>query len=160
MLIKLRECSKCGESKPKSEFWYRSKIKGILQNECKTCLRKRREGYYEKNKDKWIKHYPRNRERKRELRAERRLITLSHYGGDPPVCACCGESIYKFLTIDHINNDGNKHRKEIGIGRLSGMFLYTWLIKNSFPEGFQVLCWNCTRGKRMNNGVCLHKRNT
>lgn len=30
-----------------------------------------------------------------------RWIVLLHYGGDPPECACCGESFYEFwqLTI-------------------------------------------------------------
>ncbi len=85
-------------------------------------------------------------------------IVFNHYGLS---CACCGESLYEFLTIDHINNDGAKQRKEI-FGPLhrsgAGTAIYKWLIKNNFPEGFQTLCWNCNCGKRINNGVCPHKK--
>ena len=33
------------------------------------------------------------------------------YGG---ICKCCGDDFIGRLTIDHINNNGNKHRKELG----------------------------------------------
>lgn len=77
-----------------------------------------------------------------------------HYGG--PVCACCGETEGCFLSLDHINNDGAAHRKRTGAG--CGISLYLWLRKNSYPPGLQVLCMNCNFGKRMNSGVCPHKR--
>jgi hypothetical protein len=69
-------------------------------------------------------------------------------------CACCGELEKSFLTIDHINNDGATHRKEIGNG---GDRILRWLRKNNYPEGFQILCWNCQWGKVKNNGVCPHQ---
>lgn len=72
------------------------------------------------------------------------------YGGY--VCACCGEKEKAFLTIDHINNDGAAHRREVGSA------LYKWLEMNEFPEAFQVLCMNCQWGKRVNGGVCPHKQ--
>lgn len=75
------------------------------------------------------------------------------YGG--AFCACCGESEPRFLTLDHIANDGAEHRKAV---RASGpAHMYTWLIKNNFPPGFQVLCWNCNLGKHFNHGVCPHQ---
>lgn len=78
------------------------------------------------------------------------------YGGRK--CACCGESEPSFLTIDHIENDGSKHRKILGNGkRLDGTYLYRWLKKNNYPIGFQVLCYNCNSGKWRNGGVCPHK---
>jgi hypothetical protein len=84
------------------------------------------------------------------------LQVLVHYGGNPPKCACCGETELDFLTIDHINGGGNAHRKKI-LGRLiGGWIFYIWLRKNNFPEGFRVLCWNCQWGCRRNNGVCSH----
>lgn len=72
------------------------------------------------------------------------------YGGY--VCTCCGETRWQFLCIDHVNNDGHQHRKTIG----RGANIYLWLIKNSFPLGFQVLCMNCNFGKKHNGGVCPH----
>ena len=72
------------------------------------------------------------------------------YGGY--ICSCCGENELAFLSIDHINNDGCKHRKEVG----SGSKFYWWLARNNFPSGFQVLCMNCQFGKKK-YGVCPHK---
>jgi hypothetical protein len=80
-----------------------------------------------------------------------RLACLHHYSGPTPHCACCGEAGLPFLCMDHINNDGAAHRKA-----LRTTFITTWLVKNGFPEGFQVLCYNCNNGKRVNNGVCPH----
>jgi len=71
------------------------------------------------------------------------------YGGYR--CTCCGETESRFLTIDHVNGGGNKHRRAIGIGRF-----YYWLRDNNFPAGFQVLCYNCNLGKSQNGGVCPH----
>ena len=73
------------------------------------------------------------------------------YGGY--VCACCGETGRLFLSIDHVNNDGAQHRKTVGN---SDQF-YLWLLRNNFPDGFQVLCMNCNWGKNRNGGVCPHR---
>ena len=86
-------------------------------------------------------------------RAKTRKIVLEHYGGIPPKCACCGEGQMEFLCIDHINNDGSNHRKRIGI--TSG-HLASWIIKNKFPELFQILCHNCNNAKGF-YGKCPHK---
>jgi hypothetical protein len=83
----------------------------------------------------------------REWNLRRRKEVLDHYGSK---CACCGESCYEFLTIDHINNDGKEHRKLIG-----QQHLYHWLRKNGYPDGFQILCWNCNSAKH-HYGVCPH----
>jgi len=74
----------------------------------------------------------------------RKLKILRHYSGSPPRCAVCGEEDLVVLCIDHINGGGAKHRRELGktLSAGGGMF-YNWLVKNSFPEGFQVLCANC-----------------
>lgn len=75
---------------------------------------------------------------------------FAHYGD---VCACCGITEPNFLTIDHINGGGNKHRRQ-----LKKNSIYTWLIKNNFPAGFQLLCFNCNLGRAKYKGVCPHER--
>jgi hypothetical protein len=84
--------------------------------------------------------------------ARQRLVVLQHYSADKLVCGCCGEATYEFLTIDHINNDGAAQLKLYGKGKL-----YRWLIKNNFPEGYRVWCYNCNcaRGRY---GHCPHER--
>lgn len=72
------------------------------------------------------------------------------YGGY--VCACCGETEEVFLTIDHVNNDGCIHRKQVGMTDK----LYRWLKKNNYPLGFQILCRNCQEGK-FRYGTCPHQ---
>ena len=90
-----------------------------------------------------------------------RRAAIEAYGGMK--CACCGETIEQFLTIDHINNDGAEHRKslgrKIGNGKGGSATIYTWLKNNNYPPGFQVLCMNCNHGKSRNKGVCPHKTN-
>jgi len=85
----------------------------------------------------------------KEYRAKIRNQVFDHYGW---TCFCCGENHPEFLTIDHINNDGATHRKEIGTN-----YIYNWLIKNNFPEGFQTLCMNCNFAKEL-YGVCPHEK--
>lgn len=67
-----------------------------------------------------------------------RLRVLSHYSKGIPFCNNCGVKDERVLSIDHINDDGYKHRKEIN--QSSIVF---WIVKNNFPKGFQVLCHNC-----------------
>jgi hypothetical protein len=78
---------------------------------------------------------------------------LKFYGGK---CACCGEENIKFLTIDHINNNGKEHGN--GKGRYKGEMLYRFLKANTYPGGIQVLCFNCNIGRRNNGGICPHKK--
>lgn len=83
-----------------------------------------------------------------------RIEVFKHYGGTEIKCACCGETIQEFLTLDHINNDGAKQRNEPGMPR-GGTNFYRWLKKHNYPEGFQVLCWNCNCSKGY-WGYCPH----
>ena len=85
----------------------------------------------------------------RNLWQRRRKAALEAYGNQ---CACCGETIEVFLCIDHVNDDGNIHRKTIPSGAAG---IYRWLEQNDYPEGFQVLCFNCNFAK--SQGGCPHQ---
>jgi len=65
----------------------------------------------------------------------RRERVLDHYGRE---CAFCGETDKDVLVIDHIEGNGNMHRRQIGTSNI-----YWWLISNHFPIGYRVLCFNC-----------------
>lgn len=96
-----------------------------------------------------------NRSRANKNRKINRLSALETYSKGKFVCACCGCNDYDCLTIDHIYNDGAKHRKEIGASNL-----YSWLKVNNYPEGFQVLCYNCNMVKG-HYGYCrVHQEST
>ena len=90
--------------------------------------------------------------KRKEERQSRKALILQHYG---KTCACCGEDRLEFLTLDHVNNDGKKHREELGG---SSGAIYNWIIKNNFPQEpkLQVLCWNCQEAKA-HYGYCPHK---
>jgi hypothetical protein len=83
--------------------------------------------------------------------SERRLIILNHYSNGNPHCNCCGEKEIKFLAIDHINNNGAAHRREVG----AGTKMWKWIIDNNFPNTFQILCHNCNMAKAF-YGECPH----
>jgi hypothetical protein len=70
-------------------------------------------------------------------------------------CECCNETDIRFLTIDHKDGGGRKHRREIGIG--PGVPFYRWLKANNYPEGYTTLCFNCNCGRSVNGGICPHK---
>lgn len=78
---------------------------------------------------------------------------IEAYGGK---CVCCGENKYEFLTLDHINGNGNAHRRSLKLA--SGSQFYKWLEKQGFPkDNYRLLCWNCncSMGTR---GYCPHEK--
>lgn len=87
---------------------------------------------------------------KRILKNKQRMIVLAHYGvNGEPVCRICGFDDIRALVIDHIDNNGAAHRKEVG------KKMYHWLIKSGFPEGFQTLCSNCNTIKEYDRIAAL-----
>lgn len=94
-------------------------------------------------------------EKTRRLNAKLKNEVFVAYGGWR--CACCGESERLFLSLDHIDNNGGKLRKN-GAHPTHGSDLNRWLKKNGFPAGFQVLCMNCNWGRAQNGGACPHQK--
>lgn len=92
-----------------------------------------------------------NNTRHTAMRRARKQLVFAHYGAE---CACCGEGMLEFLTIDHVDGGGHKHRRtgEIGNG---GDAFYRWLVKEGLPAGYQTLCWNCNSAKGI-YGACPH----
>lgn len=82
---------------------------------------------------------------------QRRLDCLLHYSGGRLECACCQESHYEFLCIDHLNGGGTQHRKS-----LAHHDFYRYLIQEGYPEGYRVLCHNCNASYGY-YGYCPHQ---
>ena len=128
--LDMKQCNKCNVIKLK-ELFYKSKHgKEGLDTFCKVC-RVKKEDYY-KNKIK--------------------KTIFDHYGDK---CNCCGINILEFLVIDHINGDGNKHRRLIG--QSGGYRFYQWIIRNNFPSFLQTLCYNCNNARGL-YGYCPHEK--
>lgn len=113
-----------------------------------------RQAYMREYKRAWLsrnrqKVNEQHRQSSRRRYREVRTAALAHYGGK---CACCGESRYEFLAIDHINGGGAKHRRTMQEGSIGA-----WLKNNSYPDGFRVLCHNCNLARSL-YGECPHER--
>ena len=132
--INTNRCGSCGYIRPEG-------TNGKTCEKCKVRLKQEYDANPEKCRARSTKHRKISRDK-----------VLDHYGHQ---CVCCFESIDDFLAIDHIDGGGNKHRREIGI--LAGSSFYRWLIRNEFPEGFQVLCHNCNMAKS-SHGTCPHEK--
>ena len=116
--------------------------------------------YYKKNKQKRIKNAmewnglneTRIKENRKRYRRNKKIKVLNHYSKGLMMCSCCCETDIEFLCIDHINGGGGKHIKALGTTNF-----YQWLINNNFPDGFQVMCYNCNFAKR-DGKFCPHQR--
>jgi ElaB/YqjD/DUF883 family membrane-anchored ribosome-binding protein len=174
-----KRCPACSETKSVNEFNKNSRAHDGLQSVCREChklmrkpdhlktwYKKNRErvlaqkaAYYQENTEEMRarsnESYQKNRERiskyNKEYGARLRIEALNAYGNGK--CECCGEIELRFLTLDHIEGCGNQLRKIHG----TGFRLYHWLKKHDYPEGFQVLCYNCNLGRHWNGGVCPHQ---
>lgn len=176
--MRTKACYKCNEEKLLEDFAKDPRTPDGRRGICKVCKnRENHESYlrhrekriayvqtwYQENKEhrlryvrKWIAE---NKEKHDGYRIKRRRVIRDNvfeaYGNK---CACCGEAEPMFLTIDHINGGGNKHRKEVlGSHLRAGFSTYEWLARNGFPKEFQCLCQNCNVGKHRNKGICPHK---
>lgn len=151
-----RICTSCKIHKDAECFYFLKKYEK-LSSECRECVVLRSTKYAQENRDRVLKkcrqYYYANKEKSNNRNKERnkaiRKAIFDHYGGK---CICCGEIEDTFLTIDHINNDGNVQRKTQSSG---GMF-YRWIMKNNYPDNLQILCWNCNHGK-YKIGMCPHQ---
>jgi hypothetical protein len=69
-------------------------------------------------------------------------------------CACCGETEYEFLTLDHVKGGGQKHRTEMG-GKL-----WSSILNEGCPgDKYRVLCFNCNMSLA-HSGYCPHDKQT
>lgn len=96
--------------------------------------------------------YEEMREWSKKNHSELKYLVFSHYSKNKIQCECCGENEFEFMTVDHIDGiHKTKHPK------LRSVFLYRWLEKNNFPEGYQILCYGCNLLKS-NNSICPHQK--
>lgn len=110
-------CTLCHKNLSIVDFPKNSKSSFGVDPRCKNC-----KNAYARNK--WS-----------ELRVE----VLSYYSKGIPTCACCGERTIQFLSIDHVEGNGNAHIRSLK----NPSRIMQWLKKNNYPQGFRILCHNC-----------------
>ncbi len=151
----MKTCSKCHQEKDFSAFYADKSKTPPYSSQCKDCQRqgslKRYHAEPERHKTMMKRWYGKNRDKVLSYGRDLRLRVLAEYGN---ACKCCGETTPEFLGIDHVNNDGESHRRELaGYGRS----IYRWLEQNGYPkDGFQLLCHNCNMAKGLYGG-CPHQ---
>jgi len=163
-----KACNKCGTIKPIEDFLLANmRSKPVRLAICKPCQSVWHKEHYQKhielNRESnrlRAAHYrktkpegSRNAARKYKTRKllENRTAIYNAYGNK---CKCCGEDNPLFLTVDHVNSDGHLERKQ---GKYtSGSQFYNYVVKQGFPENYQLLCYNCNMGRARNMGVCPH----
>ena len=84
--------------------------------------------------------------------ARRRRTVLLMYA-DPICCQKCGFDQIDGLVLDHIEDDGHLHRKELGIScrgdKGDGKVIYELIRRNGKIDKLQILCANCNTMKHI-----------
>lgn len=127
-----------------SEKVNRSIRNAIARGQCGGCYQKRDT---ERSKRYCLRCLEKCLIKTKKRRAAVWQQVLDHYGHE---CNCCKEANPLFLTLDHKNNDGFLDKK------LGPNILYK-VIRENFPDTYQILCYNCNCGKARNHGACPHK---
>ena len=97
----------------------------------------------------------RHNDQRKAKRLENKILVMTYYSYNDVKCDCCGERIFEFLTIEHINNDGAEHRRKLKVRM--GVDFYAKIIEIGFPEGLRVLCYNCNCAIRYTK-ICPHQK--
>ena len=124
--METKVCIQCGEEKELKSFDL-SFNSGKHKHRCKAC-------YAARYRTKFF------------------LEFLAAYGNK---CNCCGEDDFRFLSLDHIGNDGRNQKRELGYNEQQ---IYQLAKREGYPKDkYQILCHNCNHGKFINKGICPHK---
>lgn len=153
----MKTCIKCKKEKALDCFGVESKRPDGKKGFCKECASILRKRYYKSELSvartmKWRKkNYAKNLQYMANYRRKLKQQVIDGYGGK---CVCCGETEIVFLTLEHLQGDGEKHRG----GRNSGSYgAYRDVIKRGFPPECTILCMNCNYAKR-GDKQCPHTK--
>ena len=102
--------------------------------------------YRKLNPDKVLMWNAKSRQNNKEFELERGILlrhlqkktVMDHYSNGTGKCVCCG--VDRNLTLDHIKpilRSKNAWKKTD----------YRKIIKDNFPKGYQVLCFDCNNSK-------------
>ena len=150
----LKRCPKCKQEKNTDLFGKEQRRPDGLRIYCRSCSSDIQKEHYDSKKrvSSVTEWRSRNKERvrlyQRQYKDKTKALLVSGYGGK---CTCCGEKELTFLTVEHLNCDGKKHRAESG----NSDSVYRDIIKRGFPKEYTVLCMNCNFAKRFGK-TCPH----
>lgn len=134
----MKTCPRCDVPKSTDEFFKNKSSYDGLCSYCKPCWKEMNLNY--------LKDHPRKKTAAHYYQ-ELKLAVIQGYGSK---CTCCGEDHPAFLTLDHVNGGGGKHRKERGTNAH-----YMDARRRNFPPDYRVLCYNCNCAQA-HKGYCPH----
>jgi len=133
----MKTCSKCGETKPLTDFFVKDKKTGRLHAQCKACYKLHRQSFY---KDHYAKYKPlylaRAKVRREKLRLEFHTNMLAYLSNK--CCVDCGENDIRVLELDHI--DPSSKRFNISQAVRLG---FSWNDVLAEIKKCRILCANC-----------------
>lgn len=136
MVLIEKECSKCKNTKPIVEFFWKNQVKNRRHSQCKECYRASRnpKEHYLKYRDEYL---ARANNRRYAKMTENRLNLLEYFKTHH--CIVCGESNPIVLDFDHRDHK----EKEYNISKM--IATYNWNTILLEIEKCDVLCSNCHR---------------
>ena len=117
-----KTCRSCGTPEPTNGFYKHSRHKSITRRICSVCSARQIH----------------------DTNAAMRLRCILLLGGE---CSNCGEKEYEFLTVDHVNGDGNIERARLHSDQIKRLILSGVADRNRY----RVLCRNCNDSDGMIN---------
>jgi hypothetical protein len=146
--LRIRTCRVCCETKPLTEFPYRSLRRQTRQWICLLCQREYTNEWYARNSKQQIANAKvRNRHARAELRSRVRDYLLVH------PCVDCGESDPKVLDFDHLRD------KKANVSTLMQSPV-SWKAVADEIAKCEVRCANCHRRRTANKGNYYRTRVT
>lgn len=102
-----RRCTKCGETKPRTEFYRHSQCPSTTHSECKACSRSSwnaaRRRWKQKNPEAAARSTKRKNLRRFGISLEQYEEMAARQGG---ACAICGATPERALDVDHDHETG------------------------------------------------------
>ncbi len=131
-------CPQCGKPKEKPK-----------QNYCNDCKKRINAKWIRDNRQQYTA-------RKYEYRDRLKKEAMLAYSlAGKIACFNCGNEDYLSLTLDHINDNGAKHRAELNINCRGAKATnnsgnaYEKYKKENYTEPMQILCANCNMKKEI-----------
>ena len=126
----MKQCSKCKEQKPLSDFAKNAARKDGLQGNCKSCHRQYVKRHYKRNTDYYV---DKARVRNQKLKEENFLLLVEYLQTHP--CVDCNETDIVVLQFDHLMD------KKYNISEISHRYEWTSVLKEIAK--CEVVCANC-----------------
>jgi hypothetical protein len=133
----MKTCSQCLEIKPIKDFPKRKGSGDGYRADCRKCYNTKR-----KESSCYLSVLNSNRSRYQI----RKHLVFQLLGNK---CVGCGETDARVLDLDHVENDGNKRRKEQK--GTSPYYVHRDILQNKNQKAYQLLCRNCNWKKRLVN---------